>query len=42
MKRGKRASVELGRKEIRDYDARRAQRGRVADVGLKDIDRLGG
>ena len=42
MKRGKRSSVELGRKEIRDYDGRRAQRGRVADVGLKDVDRLGG
>ena len=42
MKRGKRSSVELGKKEIRDYDGRRAQRGRVADVGLKDVDRLGG
>ena len=41
MKRGKRTSVELGKKEIREYDGRRAQRGRVADVGLKDIDRLG-
>ena len=42
MKRGKRNSVELGRKEIREYDGRRAQRGRVADVGLKDVDGLGG
>lgn len=41
MKRGKRQAVELGKKEIRDYDGRRAQRGRVADVGLKDVDRLG-
>jgi len=41
MKRGKRTSVELGRKELRDYDGRRAQRGRVADVGLRDVDRLG-
>ncbi len=41
MKRGKRTSVELGRKEIREYDGRRAQRGRVADVGLKDADRVG-
>ncbi len=42
MKRGKRSSVELGTKEVREYDGRRAQRGRVADVGLKDVDRLGG
>ncbi len=42
MKRGKRSSVELGKKEVREYDGRRAQRGRVADVGLKDVDRLGG
>jgi topoisomerase-4 subunit A len=42
MKRGKRSMVELGRKEVREYDGRRAQRGRVADVGLKDVDRLGG
>ena len=41
MKRGKRTSVELGKKEIREYDGRRAQRGRVADVGLRDIDGLG-
>jgi topoisomerase-4 subunit A len=40
MRRGKRQSVELGKKEIREYDGRRAQRGRVADVGLKDVDRL--
>ena len=40
MKRGKRTSVELGKKEIRDYDGRRAQRGRVADM-LKDVDGLG-
>jgi topoisomerase-4 subunit A len=41
MRRGKRASVELAKKELRDYDGRRAQRGRLADVGLKDVDRLG-
>jgi len=41
MKRGKRSFVELGKKEVREYDGRRAQRGRVADVGLKDVDRLG-
>ncbi len=40
MKRGKRQSVELGKKELREYDGRRAQRGRVADVGLKDVDLL--
>ncbi len=40
MKRGKRGVVELGRKEIRDYDGRRAQRGKVADVGMKDVDKL--
>ncbi|MSP97841.1 MAG: DNA topoisomerase IV subunit A [Betaproteobacteria bacterium] len=42
MKRGKRSVVELGKKEMRDYEGRRAQRGRVADFGLKAVDRLGG
>ena len=40
VKRGKRTTVDLGRKELRDYDGRRAQRGKVADVGFK-ADELG-
>jgi topoisomerase-4 subunit A len=42
MRRGKRTTVELGKKEIRDYDGRRAQRGRLVDAGLKDITGLSG
>jgi topoisomerase-4 subunit A len=40
--RNKRASVTLNKKELRSYDGRRAQRGRIADVGIKSVDRLKG
>ena len=39
IKRSKRSSVELGKKELMHYDGRRAQRGRVADVGFR-VDQL--